>query len=693
MLIGCLAMASAAQAGGFAGDACVAKKQAAAGKYAASVVKAWVGEPDDAAARNEKITKAVEKLDKAWTKEETKAAGKGSACNESTATSLQVETLIDGVITPIGADSTLSQLGDYAKDATKAQSKYFKDKTKDPGKVTLTAAMADASTENLAGASANVIAGATAVVDGIVEQTTTAPNYPTTFQTIQPNICAGGVCGGTDSACTTNAQCGTIVYQKKELQPICIDGDPYMYFARKGTTNNVLMYYQGGGACWSDTSCNHIPPNGAPTNSICSRTADANDNPALSTTGFANYNNPDNPFKDWNVVFITYCTCDVHWGENSASYGSQHYGRSNAAVVEKFAREHFVNPDRVFVTGSSAGSYGAIMNSYFLMRDVWPNSDFAVLGDAGVGVITKQWLDSYIDNWGVANNFPADLGLASDDPKDLSLVDLIDGLADHFTNARFANYDSSYDGGSGSQSNFFQVMRYPTPPDINIISNWGNYQESTCDWNACMRQFKGENASRATNYRYFTGAGSRHTIFGSDKVYTELKSTDALGNSQTFAEWVQAMIDDSPAWVNMDCANPDGAEGSDCNLSNTCQGGQNAGLTCTSSAECAPKTCVRGTNDGTVCVDDTACTGGGVCRGSCEFDPDSGTAPYANNDTVTCAPTTCPCGTANARCYGGVHAGASCDPSKPLGGKEDCKNVPGDVNEVGSCSYVNCAAP
>src|SRR6187399_2878937 len=102
VFVGSLVVASAAQAGGFAGDACVAKKQAAAGKYAASVVKAWVGEPDDAVARAEKIAKAVEKLDKSWAKEESKAAGKGSACNESTATSLQIETLIDGVITPIG---------------------------------------------------------------------------------------------------------------------------------------------------------------------------------------------------------------------------------------------------------------------------------------------------------------------------------------------------------------------------------------------------------------------------------------------------------------------------------------------------------------------------------------------------------------------------------------------------------------
>ena len=57
LLVGSLAIASAAQAGGFAGDACVGKKQAALGKYAASVGKAYgTTDPTD---RAEKIAKAA----------------------------------------------------------------------------------------------------------------------------------------------------------------------------------------------------------------------------------------------------------------------------------------------------------------------------------------------------------------------------------------------------------------------------------------------------------------------------------------------------------------------------------------------------------------------------------------------------------------------------------------------------------
>ena len=46
------------------------------------------------------------------------------------------------------------------------------------------------------------------------------------------------------------------------------------------------------------------------------------------------------------------------------------------------------------MTGSSAGAYGAIVNSLPLQEYAWPSSDFAVLGDAGNGVITQDFLEN-----------------------------------------------------------------------------------------------------------------------------------------------------------------------------------------------------------------------------------------------------------------------------------------------------------
>src|SRR5262249_60584659 len=102
--------------------------------------------------------------------------------------------------------------------------------------------------------------------------------------------------------------------------------------------------------------------------------------------GFGDQSNPSNPFRDWNVVFVSYCSCDVHFGDALQDYPPvvQHRGYDNSRIVEKWAREHFVNPDQIFVTGSSAGAYGAWFNAA-LPEMVWPASQFHVLADPGDG--------------------------------------------------------------------------------------------------------------------------------------------------------------------------------------------------------------------------------------------------------------------------------------------------------------------
>ncbi|MCA1807107.1 MAG: pectinacetylesterase family protein [Actinobacteria bacterium] len=606
----------------------------------------------DASARSSPASASTRSRSETWVKEEAKAVKKNATCDESTSTSTEASTAVNDAVALIAGEPGFTAATDYIAAAMKARGKYIKDATKDPGKAKMNEKIGDASAKFLTGAGMTVTSAAASIEADLVELTTTAPNYPTTFQTIEPTLCTANVCeGGSGAACATNADCSVVPYGKVDLTPSCVDGDPYMYFARKGTSNNVLMYYQGGGACWDKTSCYDVP------GSTCSRTATLADSPDGSTTGFADYNNPSNPFADWNIVFVTYCTCDVHWGDRFKSYGpgqqGRHYGRVNAALAEKFAREHFVDPDRVFSTGSSAGSYGAIMNSYWLMKDVWPNADHAVLGDAGVGVITQGFLDDFIGNWGVDKNFPEDLPGVILPVQNLSLVDLIDGLAQAYPNARFANYDASFDGGSGSQIQFFDTMRKPVPPG-NFLTDWGSWWESACEWNACMRDFKAENFTRADamndNYRYFTGAGSRHTMFGSDKVYTETKSTNAVGTGVTIVEWVNAMIDNTPAWENVDCANLNG----DCNLTNSCQGGTNAGGLCTTNLDCP--------------------------GGSCQHDPDVANPPFNNDDTVNCGPTDCPCGPSAGVCFGGTNDGGACTSNT------QCTNF-------GKCIYVRCPTP
>jgi hypothetical protein len=58
-----------------------------------------------------------------------------------------------------------------------------------------------------------------------------------------------------------------------------------------------------------------------------------------------------------------------------------------------------------------------------------------------------------------------------------------------------------------------------------------------------------DSATRAPeNYRYYIGVGSRHTMWGSNKVYT-----DTTGGVPTIANWLEAMLAGTPDWTNVEC--------------------------------------------------------------------------------------------------------------------------------------------
>ncbi|MCJ7810722.1 MAG: pectinacetylesterase family protein, partial [Dehalococcoidia bacterium] len=38
-------------------------------------------------------------------------------------------------------------------------------------------------------------------------------------------------------------------------ETICSRGTPFAYFVHPGTVNRLVVYFQGGGACWNDTTC------------------------------------------------------------------------------------------------------------------------------------------------------------------------------------------------------------------------------------------------------------------------------------------------------------------------------------------------------------------------------------------------------------------------------------------------------
>jgi len=554
-----LTVAPAVHARAYPTNACVGTKQKRVADYCRRALEVW-GRWDvdqDVAARNTALARAAARLEGRWLRAERASLAAGADCTQTTTTPEEARTIVDdavhGIVSAVNAGLDLGKHADAAcgrrlldaaalecKKVFLAEGAFVRDLAADPHHARHDAALA-AANAGFAKAFARITRSecpTTATeadlqqrIDGlrteIVRQTTISPFVP-------------------DAQFATIDAPGSVTYEGRTFHPVCARGGPYAFFAKRGTVNKLVVYYQGGGACWENLTCS-IP--------VCDINVDpaGGDNPNNQHSGFADLTNPQNPFRDWNIVFVSYCSCDIHFGDAAQDYAGlfptvhvEHRGFQNAKVVEKWAREHFVNPEEVFVTGSSAGAYGAWFHAP-LLESVWPASRFNVLADAGNGVVTQQFLDDEFPHWNFEANLPPDIP---------GLVDVLhDGsgipgytklVTSFFPETRWAHYSSAFDGGTGGQTGFYNVMLNP-----NDVSKWTSWWNASCAFNEKMRMQAIETAAAVpSNYRYYIGTGSRHTMYGSNKVYT-----DTTGGVPTIVSWINAMLGGTPAWTNVECAN------------------------------------------------------------------------------------------------------------------------------------------
>jgi len=560
-----LTLPTLVQAGAYPGNKCVAAKLKAASGDCQAVLGAWSkyvgGGGTDTGPRDAALTKAAGKMTSAWSKAEESALKKEVDCADMTLTDSAAQTAITGAVTGIVNDVllnlTLSNPADAKCGAAlvkaaagqcaallKSESGYIaklaagktkRDAANDKADGKLTSSVNKALAGGCpSGADATSLHDAVdELTDDLITRTTISPNVDNTqFTTISP------------------AQNPGQAYEGTQLHPICAFNTPYHYFVKRGSVNKLVMYYQGGGACWSTNTC------------VTLTTFDTNvdplgsDNPNNTTTGFGDLTNPLNPFKDWNIVFVAYCSGDIHFGDSNPSYSghnTQHKGWHNARTAEKFAREHFVNPEEVFVTGSSAGAYGAFFNAP-LHEAVWPDSKFTVLADAGNGIITPDFLNTPgygFDKWNFVSHLPTYIpGVLDAITSGVGIPAFTEAVAKYFPNTAWGHYSSSYDGGTGGQTGFYNVMLNSNPDNV---LNWASWWNASCAWNTKMRMQAITTAAAihltTDNYRYYIGTGSRHTMYGSDKVYT-----DTTGGVPLIVDWVNAMLARGPGWTNVECA-------------------------------------------------------------------------------------------------------------------------------------------
>jgi len=165
--------------------------------------------------------------------------------------------------------------------------------------------------------------------------------------------------------------------------PVCIAGTPFSAFTRDGASDQVLIFEQGGGACWQDFyNCNVLSED---------------QEPPTPRVGIWDFDSRDNPFHKFKIVYMPYCDGSVFAGDNDVfdpAFGAAigfpsavfrfHRGLRNQSAAMDLAKATFPDAVKITVAGSSAGGAGAAGFAPFLVRFVYGNAaKIKVFNDAG----------------------------------------------------------------------------------------------------------------------------------------------------------------------------------------------------------------------------------------------------------------------------------------------------------------------
>jgi hypothetical protein len=329
--------------------------------------------------------------------------------------------------------------------------------------------------------------------------------------------------------------------------------DPrFSFWARRGTSKNLVVYFEGGGACWDDLTCSFPMADVPPQVPQFFNPAIGPDVDPATYDGIFRFDNPSNPVKDWSFVYIPYCTADIHTGSVTRQYNNagnpaiplpptftiEHRGFDNFMVVLDWIKTHFHSPRRVLVAGSSAGGYGASANFPWL-ASTYPQADMFVLADASQGVTTRTFDTS------TPGRGSWDMNLApwvfGSDPSLVSGPDLLGVAAAAYPQARVSQFTTVSDS---VQSGFYGVMKQFYGPG-------GSCPKVDVDWTRQMVGTLRSYAAELPNFRFYLAEGSYHTSLRSPVFFTESSAGPSL------EDWVTAMLRNSGGtsgtWRNVAC--------------------------------------------------------------------------------------------------------------------------------------------
>jgi hypothetical protein len=291
------------------------------------------------------------------------------------------------------------------------------------------------------------------------------------------------------------------------------------------TATRVLIYLEGGGACWSEETCYTVGTAQYFTTGYGESdfTSESTDTTYLAAPGgFFDRTAAANPFKDYSYVYIPYCTGDIFGGAAIASMGS-HTGHfagytDMTAYLERIVPT-FPSVDRVILAGSSAGGYGALIN-WEQAQNAFGSIRVDVIDDSGTFLPASVenegngYVQTAIATWKLSSTVPAGCTTCASDASTL-----------------YGYYAQKYPDHRAALLSYSQDTVLPSYYGISVAEFTTGLDD------VITTQFE-PNA----NLGAFVDDASGHVLF--------LSPTLASGGV-TVQSWITAMVTDASTWATV----------------------------------------------------------------------------------------------------------------------------------------------
>jgi hypothetical protein len=182
---------------------------------------------------------------------------------------------------------------------------------------------------------------------------------------------------------------------------MCGNGSQFRFYVYDNpSSNNLLVSFEGGGACWDYDTCSGragllgaAHPNGIPAGYI-------NEFQPKYVSPLINGADPGIPGRakkniatnGFDMVYVPYCTGDVHIGNSVVTYTDptgqnppltfRHAGYTNTTKIADYLRTRFPSINKLVITGFSAGGVASSAAYYKVRRTLLPTRGY-MLNDSG----------------------------------------------------------------------------------------------------------------------------------------------------------------------------------------------------------------------------------------------------------------------------------------------------------------------